>query len=108
MTYISFLFLTGDTVSVVAKITNSSSRRMMPKFNLLQTTTCCVGEHTHTDKILYEAVGKTIKENTEETITCHIKIPVDASPTFFNRELISVTYKLKVGKSLRNVTSAPH
>lgn len=108
MTYISFFFLTGDTVSVVAKITNSSSRRMIPKFSLLQTTRCCVGGHTHgTDKILYEAVGKTIKEDTEETITCLIKIPVDATPTFFNCEMISVHYSLKVGKRHRNVTSVP-
>ncbi|XP_059192191.1 arrestin domain-containing protein 3-like isoform X2 [Centropristis striata] len=87
----------GDTLSVVAKICNSSSKKMRPKFSLLQRTVYKASGSTKTsDKSLCEMVGETIAQNSEETVSCQVKIPVDDIFTLDNCEIISVDSKLKV------------
>lgn len=44
-------------------------------------------------------VGNTMKENSEETVSCQIKIPEDAESTIHNCEIISVEYYVKVRKN---------
>lgn len=102
----SDLFLTGDTVSVVAKISNPSSKTIRPKFRLQQEVVYRAGRSTNTsDKCLCKMVGDTIKENSEETVSCQMKIPVDVTPTLLNCEIISVDYYLKVCNNKKYVTS---
>lgn len=87
----------GDTLSVVAKICNSSSKKMKPKFSLHQNIVYRADGSTNTnDKSLCKMVGETIKENSEETVSCQIKIPDDVIHTLTNCEIISVEHYLKV------------
>lgn len=102
----SDLFLTGDTVSVVAKISNSSSKKIRPKLRLQQEIMYRAGRSTNTsDQNLCKMVGDTIKVNSEETVSCQMKIPVDVTPTLCNCEIISVDYYLKVCNNNKYVTS---
>lgn len=87
----------GDTLSVVAKICNSTSKKVRPKFNLQMTTLYRAGSSTTTSvQSLNKVVGETITPNSEETVTCQLKIPVDAIPSFHDCEIISVDYCVKV------------
>ncbi|XP_038560574.1 arrestin domain-containing protein 3-like [Micropterus salmoides] len=87
----------GDTLSVVAKICNSSSKEMRPKFSLQQKTVYRASGSTNTsDKSLIKIVGDTIKLNSEETVSCQVKIPADVIYTLNNCEILSVDYYLKV------------
>lgn len=92
-------------ISIVGKFFNSSSKKMKPKFSLWQITTCRAKKRTcSTGKSLFKVVGNAIKQNSNESIPCQIKVPDDASPTIHNCEIISVDYFLKVGDSCKNVT----
>ncbi|XP_035514292.1 arrestin domain-containing protein 3-like [Morone saxatilis] len=87
----------GDTLSFVAKISNSSSKTMRAKFNLLQTTVYrASGSTTSSEKSLCKMVGDNIPVNSEETVSCQLKVPVDAIYTLHNCEILSVDYCVKV------------
>ncbi|XP_041856373.1 arrestin domain-containing protein 3-like [Melanotaenia boesemani] len=90
-------FSPGDNLSVVAKICNSSSKKMRPKFKLLQKTTYHAGSSSNTSyTTLFKMVGDTIQANSEETASCKVTIPLDAMYTLSNCEIISVEYHIKV------------
>ncbi|KAK2902228.1 arrestin domain-containing protein 3-like [Channa argus] len=90
-------FSPGDTLSVVATICNSSSKTTRPKFSLLQKTVYRASGSTNSaEKTLCKMIGKTLTPDSKETVSCHIKIPVDAIYTLFNCDIISVDYFLKV------------
>ncbi|XP_035761060.1 arrestin domain-containing protein 3-like [Neolamprologus brichardi] len=87
----------GETLSVVAKICNSSSKEMRPKFKLQQKIVYSCKKHTNpTFKTLCKMVGDTISPNSEQTVSCKIKIPGDIAPTLHNCDIISVKYYVKV------------
>ncbi|XP_039875518.1 arrestin domain-containing protein 3-like [Simochromis diagramma] len=87
----------GETLSVVAKICNSSSKEMRPKFKLQQKIVYTCKKHTNpTFKTLCKMVGDTISPNSEQTVSCKIKIPGDIAPTLHNCDIISVEYYVKV------------
>ncbi|XP_042338723.1 arrestin domain-containing protein 2-like, partial [Plectropomus leopardus] len=87
----------GDTLSVVAQISNSSSKKMKPKFSFQQKVVYHArGSTNSSDKTLCKMVGETIAENSEETVSCHLKIPLDGVYTLHNCEIISVEHYLKV------------
>ncbi|TMS03524.1 Arrestin domain-containing protein 3 [Larimichthys crocea] len=87
----------GDTVSVVAKIYNSSSKKMKPKVSLQQDIVYPAKETRMTcNNRLWQIVGDTIEQNTEETFSCQVKIPGDVFYTIHNCNIISVQYHLKV------------
>uniref|UniRef100_A0A3P8NWQ7 Arrestin C-terminal-like domain-containing protein n=1 Tax=Astatotilapia calliptera TaxID=8154 RepID=A0A3P8NWQ7_ASTCA len=93
----SDLILTGETLSVVAKICNSSSKHTRPKFKLEQNTVYRSKYHTKNSLIiLFKEVGETISPNSERTVSCQLKIPDDAISTIHNCEIISVEYYIKV------------
>uniref|UniRef100_A0A3Q0RF88 Arrestin C-terminal-like domain-containing protein n=1 Tax=Amphilophus citrinellus TaxID=61819 RepID=A0A3Q0RF88_AMPCI len=86
-----------ETLSVVAKICNSSSKDTRPKFKLQQKTVYRCKKHTNvTYKTLFKMVGDIIGPNSEQTVSCQLKIPDDAIPTLHNCEIISVEYDIKV------------
>lgn len=90
-------FLTGDTLSVVAKICNSSSKKMKPKISLQQKIEYrASGSTKSTDQSLCKMVGETVALNAEETVSCQMKVPDDVTYTILNCEIISVDYYLKV------------
>ncbi|XP_040899230.1 arrestin domain-containing protein 3-like [Toxotes jaculatrix] len=87
----------GDTLSVVAKIHNSSSKKVTPKFSLQQKTVYRASGSTNTcDKSLLKMSGNPIPPCSEETVSCQLKIPADASYSLQNCEIVSVSYYLKV------------
>uniref|UniRef100_A0A3P9C971 Arrestin C-terminal-like domain-containing protein n=1 Tax=Maylandia zebra TaxID=106582 RepID=A0A3P9C971_9CICH len=87
----------GETISVVAKICNSSSKNTRPKFKLEQKTVFRCNESTKKWVMnLFKEVGETISPNSEQTVSCQLKIPDDAISTIHNCEIISVEYYIKV------------
>ncbi|XP_047448227.1 arrestin domain-containing protein 3-like [Mugil cephalus] len=86
----------GDTLSVVAKITNSSSKNVKPKFKLVQTTVYhASGSRKIKEKILAKVVGDAIEPRSEKTVSCRLKIPADAIYSIHNCEILTVEYNLK-------------
>uniref|UniRef100_A0A3Q4M3R8 Arrestin C-terminal-like domain-containing protein n=1 Tax=Neolamprologus brichardi TaxID=32507 RepID=A0A3Q4M3R8_NEOBR len=97
----------GETISVVAKICNSSSKNTRPKFKLEQKTVFRCNESTKKWVMnLFKEVGETISPNSERTVSCQLKIPDDAISTIHNCEIISVEYYIKVLNNFL-VTSHP-
>ncbi|KAK2837406.1 hypothetical protein Q5P01_014618 [Channa striata] len=87
----------GDTLSVVATVTNSSSKTMRPKFSLQQKFVYRAGRATKkAEKTLCKVIGETLGQNSTETVSCQIKIPVDVICTLYNCDIISVDYFIKV------------
>lgn len=100
--YDILLFL-GESVAVVVNISNQSSTKLKPKIKLQKCKEYRAGSSgTSSNQTLGKAVGDTINENTEGTITCQIPIPGDTIPTIRNCEILSVEYRLKVRKSINN------
>ncbi|XP_047447594.1 arrestin domain-containing protein 3-like [Mugil cephalus] len=86
----------GDTLSVVVKIANSSSKNVKPKFKLVQTTVYHAGFYRKTkQKILAKVVGDTIKPRSEETVSYQLTVPPDAVYSIHNCEILTVEYNLK-------------
>ncbi|XP_069555957.1 arrestin domain-containing protein 3-like [Brachyistius frenatus] len=95
----------GDTLSIVAKICNSSSKEMRPKFSIDQR----VVYHAHASKTysyknLAKVVGDTIAPNSQETASCQLMIPADVVYSLHNCELITVEYTLKVYLDIKFAT----
>ncbi|XP_019131512.2 arrestin domain-containing protein 3 [Larimichthys crocea] len=87
----------GDTLSIVAKISNSSSKKMKPKFSLQQKIEYNAGNGKKVcDSSLCKIVRETIEVNSEETVTCPVEIPANVIGTIHNCEILSVEYYLKV------------
>lgn len=94
---ICFLFLTGEILSIVGTVCNSSSKETKTKFSLQKRVVFTAhASHNISDQSLCKMVGNTIKENSKEPISCQMKIPDDVTPTLCNCEIISVEYYLKV------------
>ncbi|XP_029960166.1 arrestin domain-containing protein 3-like [Salarias fasciatus] len=87
----------GETLSAYARIRNSSSKTVKPKFSLHMKTVYRASGNTKTsDKVIFKMVGDTITPRSEVTVPCEVKIPVDAVYTLHNCQIISVEYYLKV------------
>lgn len=87
----------GDTLSVVAKICNSSSKNMRPKYSLQQKVVYYAsGSTTTSDQSVCKMVGDTITLNSEQTVTCQLQVPADVIHTLHNCEILTVEYYLKV------------
>ncbi|XP_019221202.1 arrestin domain-containing protein 3 [Oreochromis niloticus] len=87
----------GETLSIVAKICNSSSKNTRPKIKLEQKTV--YRSKYNSEKLLknlFKEAGRTISPNSEQTVSCQLKIPDDAISTIHNCEIISVEYYVKV------------
>ncbi|KAM4616440.1 arrestin domain-containing protein 3-like [Polymixia lowei] len=87
----------GEKVAVVAKVNNSSSKDMTPKFSLRQKSLYrAQGSRKHGEDVICKMVGGVITPKTEKTITCAMEIPADLAQTIANCDIISVEYQLKV------------
>ncbi|KAG7243939.1 hypothetical protein INR49_006097 [Caranx melampygus] len=86
-----------DTMAVVAKINNSSSSDMTPKFALVREVVFRANSSTkHLSSNVHKMVDKCIHPYTEKTIHCALKIPHGQTQTIQNCDIISVEYYLKV------------
>nr|XP_020450097.1 arrestin domain-containing protein 3-like [Monopterus albus] len=54
------------------------------------------GSTNKSEKSICKIVGNTISSNSEDSVSCQLKIPVDVSYSVWNCEIISVEYYLKV------------
>ncbi|XP_013867966.1 arrestin domain-containing protein 2 [Austrofundulus limnaeus] len=87
----------GGTISAFAKICNSSSKSMKPKFSVVQRTVYRAGVSTKTSSnVLFKSVGDTIGPNSEAITSCNIEIPTSAICSIDNCDIISVDHLLKV------------
>nr|XP_046242992.1 arrestin domain-containing protein 3-like isoform X2 [Scatophagus argus]XP_046242994.1 arrestin domain-containing protein 3-like isoform X3 [Scatophagus argus] len=87
----------GDSVVIDAKINNSSSSEMTPKFSLIRDVVFrAQGNTKHEESVVNKVADKCIKPQTEKTVKCVMKIPRDLVLTIQNCEIISVEYHLKV------------
>ncbi|XP_039660409.1 arrestin domain-containing protein 3-like isoform X2 [Perca fluviatilis] len=86
----------GETMVIVAKIDNSSSSEMIPKFSLIKDVVYRANGHTkHESSVIQKLVDNCIKSRTQRDVRCAIKIPRDQTPTIQNCDIISVEYHLK-------------
>ncbi|XP_068560211.1 arrestin domain-containing protein 2-like isoform X2 [Cebidichthys violaceus] len=85
----------GETMAIVAKINNSSSKDMTPKFSLIQDVVYRVkGSTKHASTVIHKVVDNCIKPRTEKNVRCAIQIPRVQMPTIQNCDIISVEYHL--------------
>lgn len=90
-------FIPGDTVSVFAKINNSSSKDMKPKFSLIQDVVYHASGSTNREKnVIQKQVEDYIKPKTQKEFNCLLKIPFEITPTILNCDILSVEYRIKV------------
>lgn len=82
---------------IIAKINNSSSSEMIPKFSVTQNVVYRANSSTrHESHVIHKVVDKGIKSQTQKTVRCAIQIPRVQMPTIHNCDIISVEYQLKV------------
>uniref|UniRef100_A0A672JNF3 Arrestin domain-containing protein 3-like n=1 Tax=Salarias fasciatus TaxID=181472 RepID=A0A672JNF3_SALFA len=87
----------GETLSASARICNTSSKSVRPKFSLHHKIVYRVKKHTKiSDQVIFKMVGDPITPRSEVTVPCEVKIPGDAVCTLHNCQIISVEYYLKV------------
>lgn len=99
----AIILFSGESVAVVVNISNGSSTKLKPKIKLQECKEYRAGSSvTAGNKTLGKAVGDTINEGSEGTVTCQIPIPGDTVPTIRNCDILSVEYYLRVRKSNNN------
>lgn len=92
-----FFFFTGETIVVLAKVDNSSSSDMTPKFSLIQKVVYHANGRTkHENTVCHKVADNCIKPKTRKELRCTIKIPSDYMLTIQNCDIISVEYCVKV------------
>ncbi|XP_058493139.1 arrestin domain-containing protein 3-like [Solea solea] len=88
----------GETVVIAAKVNNSSSSDMTPKYSLTRSLVYRANASTkHERYVVHKIVDdKSIKPQTQTEVQCTMKIPDGEMPTIQNCEIISVEYEIKV------------
>ncbi|XP_070689917.1 arrestin domain-containing protein 3-like [Pempheris klunzingeri] len=87
----------GEAMVIVAKINNSSSNEMTPKFSLMQEVVYRANGNTkHKAITIHKLVDSCIKPQTQKEVKCTMLIPRDQIYTIQNCDIITVTYHLKV------------
>ncbi|CAN9513342.1 unnamed protein product [Ophioblennius macclurei] len=90
-------FAPGETVVIVAKINNSSSSEMTPKFSLQREIVFRANGHTKQESNnVHKVVDNCITAQTQKEVRCVMRIPRDLMMTIHNCDVISVSYNLKV------------
>ncbi|KAM7416496.1 hypothetical protein PAMA_018516 [Pampus argenteus] len=87
----------GETAVIVAKINNSSSSNMTPKFSLIQNVLYRANTSTkHEGNVIQKLSHNCITPKTQREVRCSIKIPHNLMQTIQNCDIISVDYQIKV------------
>ncbi|XP_067376222.1 arrestin domain-containing protein 3-like [Channa argus] len=86
----------GETMKIIAKINNSSSSEMTPKFSLIQDVVYRANANTKREEtVIHRVVDNCMKPQTQKEVKCELKIPCNQMPTIQNCDIISVEYFLK-------------
>ncbi|KAK1877230.1 Arrestin domain containing protein 3 [Dissostichus eleginoides] len=86
----------GETITVLAKINNSSSSEMTPKFRLNKKLIYrASGSTKREESTIIKVVENRIQAHTELEVRCRMKIPLDQTTTIQNCDILSVEYHLK-------------
>ncbi|XP_033974521.1 arrestin domain-containing protein 3-like [Trematomus bernacchii] len=86
----------GETITVLAKINNSSSSEMTPKFRLGKKVIYRASGSTKREECTFiKVVENRIQAHTELEVRCRMKIPLDQTTTIQNCDILSVEYHLK-------------
>ncbi|XP_028313567.1 arrestin domain-containing protein 3-like [Gouania willdenowi] len=87
----------GETMVFSAKVNNSSSSEMIPKFSLEQKIVYHAKGHSKCEtKRIHKIAENLIQAKTEKQIKCTMRIPNDQEMTIINCDIISVNYTAKV------------
>lgn len=82
---------------IVAKVNNSSSRDMTPKFSLNQDVVYRANCKAKCEKhVIHKATGDCIKPQTQAEVRCEITIPPNLTQTVQNCDILLLEYCLKV------------
>lgn len=101
--YILITVPTGDTIYIVAEISNPTSKEIRPKACLFQKSFYeAAGNSCSAHRSLCKMVGDVVPAHSNKTVAFQLRIPDDATPTFYT-DIIGVNYSVKVGTSQRNV-----
>lgn len=92
--------VTGEALWVTLKVSNTSSRKMRPRFALCDEQTFITHMKTkqETHKIMMKT-GKVVKPYKTETVTKMFDIPDNLTPSTLNCTLIELQYWLKVNRA---------
>lgn len=86
----------GDTVTINAKINNSSSKDVTPKFSLIQDVVYRANGSTKYEKnVIHKEVGGCVKPQTNIEVRRVFKIPPGAPLSIHNCDILSVEYRIK-------------
>ena len=95
-------------MAIVAKINNSSSSEMTPKFSVKQDIVYrASGGIKEESKVILKMAENSIQPQTQEMVQCVMTIPIDLTPTIQNCEIISVEYRLKVCNTVTTTYLSP-
>ncbi|XP_069555956.1 arrestin domain-containing protein 3-like [Brachyistius frenatus] len=87
----------GETMMIVAKVRNSSSSEMNPKFSLTMDTVYHANSSTkHESSVIHKMLDTPVKPKTQKEVKCAMKIPRELALTIQNCEIISLEYHIKV------------
>ncbi|XP_051279719.1 arrestin domain-containing protein 3 [Dicentrarchus labrax] len=87
----------GETITIDAKIHNSSTSEMTPKFSLIRDVMYRARGNVKTENtVIHKVAGDCIKTKTQKHVKCAMKIPCDLLQTIQNCDIISMEYHLKV------------
>ncbi|KAG8012117.1 Arrestin domain-containing protein 3 [Nibea albiflora] len=87
----------GETITIVAKVNNASSKEMTPKFSLNREMVYrAVGDTKYDKCTILKLSENTIQPNTQQEARCKMTIPRGQTQTINNCDIISLEYYLKV------------
>lgn len=87
-------------MTILARINNSSSKEMTPKFSLIQDVVYHANSSTKREnKVIHKVVDNCVKPQTQMEVKCQIEIPPDQMQTIQNCDILSVGYHVKVCNS---------
>lgn len=86
----------GDTVSIHAKVSNSSSKDVIPKFSFIQDVVYRASGSTKYEKhVIHKDAGNCVQPQTHNEVRCRFKIPPNTPLTIHNGDILSVEYRIK-------------
>ncbi|MEQ2241268.1 hypothetical protein ILYODFUR_023619 [Ilyodon furcidens] len=86
----------GESMLILAKVNNASSRDMTPKFSLTRSVEFrAQGDRKNEEYTVQKVVDKVITSYTKQEVKCEMRVPTDEMPSIENCDIISVTHQLK-------------
>ncbi|KAM8865377.1 arrestin domain-containing protein 4-like [Synchiropus picturatus] len=87
----------GEVLSIIAHISNMSSKKVTPKFKLIQTTRYKASGGTEIVSIMVRsATGNPVQSGTEASVGCQLSVPDDISYSIYNCSILRVWHTIKV------------